>query len=602
MRLPAPLQPWAAWLAPFPDDLAAALGALLLRLDPLVGPLRRLAATPAHDPAGIGTIVRRGGYERLLISEWAYADAAPDEFLRRAANDELLFLGPEPAHSETPLRSVALFDAGPAQLGEPRLVHLAMFVLLARRAQAAGAEFRWGVLQRPGILHDDQGSEGVRRLLKARTHAVAGPADTAQWDAALDDDAHDCWLVGAPASPRPQRVRAHAQVSRSWHAEALDVVLAERGRNATVSLPLPPADDRVRLLRQPFDASGPARVVQPPSSIHSLKRAPYFGNRREWVAVGTVDGGMNVYAVPDSPRAKPGKPRQQRLPAHAESIVAAGFVQKSFCTIALRDGTLHFAGFPGPLFNETDKPKAAVPVPDGFHAVPGALNLASVFHMIRREGQVITERVFLLDKRGQLLCWIRKGQLSHKRVETMYRVLAENVIGAIQQGDKLLYAIGADTRTDAYALDNQMTNPQHLYPLMHRGTRFLFGDVRNWRGGRGMYALRLADDAWLVGENTAAERVTVARGDTVLGCARLDRAQPPGLVVLDAGRKHIMLVAGATRTMLVDSTERIAQASFDPAFQRLAWLGQNSTMLTVRGIDAAQPFLQTVARGGSHDG
>ncbi len=45
--------------------------------------------------------------------------------------------GRNPPTAKTSLRSVALFDAGPAQLGEPRLAHLALFILLARRAELA---------------------------------------------------------------------------------------------------------------------------------------------------------------------------------------------------------------------------------------------------------------------------------------------------------------------------------------------------------------------------------------------------------------------------------------------------------------------------------
>ena len=129
MQLPAMLRPWADWLSLFPPDLAKTMGDLLLRLNPLLTPLQRHAARVAIDPAGVGDIVTRGSYDRLLISEWAYADTVPDEFLRRAANGELLFAGPEPANSDEPLSSVALFDAGPFQLGEPRLVHLALFIL-----------------------------------------------------------------------------------------------------------------------------------------------------------------------------------------------------------------------------------------------------------------------------------------------------------------------------------------------------------------------------------------------------------------------------------------------------------------------------------------
>jgi hypothetical protein len=156
-QLPPLLQPWTAWLSLFPDDLAQTLGQLLLRLQPLLGPLHRHSARMAVEPAGIGDIVRRGSYDRLLASEWALADSVPEEFLRRAANGELLFMGPEPANSETSLRCVALFDAGPAQLGEPRLAHLALFILLARRAELAGAAFHWGILQQPAVLYQEHG-------------------------------------------------------------------------------------------------------------------------------------------------------------------------------------------------------------------------------------------------------------------------------------------------------------------------------------------------------------------------------------------------------------------------------------------------------------
>ena len=52
---------------------------------------------------------------------------------------------------------IVLFDAGPLQLGAARLVHLALLILLARRAQEAGAELRWGILQNAPTLHEPQG-------------------------------------------------------------------------------------------------------------------------------------------------------------------------------------------------------------------------------------------------------------------------------------------------------------------------------------------------------------------------------------------------------------------------------------------------------------
>src|SRR4051812_12486466 len=151
--LPRALEPWRPWLALLAPDLAEPLGQLLLQLHPVVGRMRAPAPSPDALPAGVGSIFQRGSYERLLISEWAVADAEPDEFIRRAAGNELLFTGPEPERQRRSQRCIALFDAGPAQLGEPRLAQLALFILLARRAQEAGAAFEWGVLQHPGELH-----------------------------------------------------------------------------------------------------------------------------------------------------------------------------------------------------------------------------------------------------------------------------------------------------------------------------------------------------------------------------------------------------------------------------------------------------------------
>ena len=601
MHLPPLLQPWSEWLTLFPADLAAALGDLLLRLDPIVGPLRRHAAAPTVDPAGVGDIVRRGSYERLLISQWAYADSAPDEFLRRAANGELLFTGPEPAHSEASLRSVVLFDAGLAQLGEPRLAHVALFILLARRAQLARADFRWGVLQEPGVLHAVAGRESIMRLLKARSYAAAPDAAALpDWQAVLGDATLDCWLVGTPDAPCPPQVRARVLVRRSLLADQLDVVLHERRRERSVTLPLPPPEAAVRLLRRPFEAVSKAGMHQNAAGVHSLKRPPCFGNQRAWVAVGLVEGGAAIYHVPDSPQARPGKPRLDGRRLHADAVIAAGVFQKSHATVAMSGGNLHFSGFPGPLFS--DAAGLPVPDPDDFYVVPGKRYHQPVFHLLHRTRTDVSERVLVLDQKGRLGCWSRHGDTRGKVARTAFDVVARGVIGAVQIGNGLLIAVCADGRTDTYLSHADARTPAHLYPVMHAGDRFLFGDLTTWRGGGSLYALHLAGTDWLVGDRRGAERVSVAHDAIVLGCARRSDKEPPGLVVLAPGRKSINLHAGGQRTGLVESTETIAKASFDAAHGRLAWLGQKSGTLAVRDIRSGQTLLQTIPRGGPDAG
>jgi len=603
MRLPALLRPWADWLALFPPENAAPLGELLLRLSPLVGPLRRRAVPVAVEPAGIGDIVRRGHYERLLIGEWALLDAAPDEFVRRAGSGELLFTGPEPADNEQSLRSVALFDAGPAQLGAPRLVHIALFILLARRAELAGATFEWGVLQEPGRLHAADGGDALRRLLGARTLSVLDQDGMAQWDEMLGAPIDDGWLVGDAGALRPAALRAAALVRRSWLGDELELTLARQGQSRTVALPLPAPDDGVRLLRKPFDAPARPLGMHVPASVHSLKRAPMFGNQRGWVGVHMVDGSVTLYHVPDSLQARPGRPRNGGKAMYAEAIIAAGVFQRAFGAVALHDGALRFFGFPGPFFNKHNDPPLPLPEPGLFQAAPGALRRARAFHLMHRIGGDLTERVFVLDKHGRLVCWTRRAGAGERvPARTEFKLVAEHVTGAIQHENLLLFAVGLADRTDTYALSSTENVSAHLFHLMHTGPRFLFGDPARWRGGYGLYALQLKGGDWLVGVAASAARVGLRDDQVVLGVANRADQEGPGLVVLEPGGQRIALYQANTNLTLVEATEAIARASFDPSSGRLAWLGRKSGALTVRSIALDRPFLQTVAKRGNDAG
>src|SRR5260221_7467547 len=124
MRLPPALAPWASTLALLDIELAAALGPVVRQLDQLIS---------RHDPGlgkhgelnGYDGITRRGDPARILASEWAIADAVPEEFLRRVAAAELLHLAPACQQDQSRGRGAILVDTGPDQLGAARLVQLA---------------------------------------------------------------------------------------------------------------------------------------------------------------------------------------------------------------------------------------------------------------------------------------------------------------------------------------------------------------------------------------------------------------------------------------------------------------------------------------------
>src|SRR4051794_20427098 len=148
---------------------------------------------------------------------------------------------------------LAVFDAGPGQLGGPRVAQIAILLALARRAETAGARFAWGVLQDPGApLSPGVTAEGVRRLVGARTPHEATHPQIAAWRLRLEErpEWDETWVVGAP------RLGAPPSLPAALHFQIWDALEPGAGR-VCVSLPrtyeaaldLPEDAACVRLLR-----------------------------------------------------------------------------------------------------------------------------------------------------------------------------------------------------------------------------------------------------------------------------------------------------------------------------------------------------------------
>src|SRR5262245_5641181 len=92
MELPRSLAPWSHQLSIFPRETSLAIGPLVQRIALAIGPMISRSSSVAGDPDGFSDLARRGSYERLVASEWLLAEEAPEEFLRRAAMGEHIFL------------------------------------------------------------------------------------------------------------------------------------------------------------------------------------------------------------------------------------------------------------------------------------------------------------------------------------------------------------------------------------------------------------------------------------------------------------------------------------------------------------------------------
>jgi len=322
MRLPAVLQPWSAALSVLDVELAIALGPLVRQLDQLI--TRQDPGPGAHGPLdGYDGITRRGSPTRLLASEWALADAAPAEFLRRAATTELLYL--EPVYQQDRLRGriAVLVDAGPDQLGAARLVQLATLIVMMRRASARGHQLSIGVLgDEPGQWRSDDPYVLLRAWLGARRAADTDPAEVDRW---LEDirEPDETWLLAGPGLAAALPGRRRLLVTRECAWDAGGATAAEiRLDGDRVELALPRHDLAVKALRgAAFRLPGEARLaprLRFPAFTGSPLRLLARGNEPDELVASTV-------ARNGDP---PSRPRRYRLdgPALAASVFSRRLV------------------------------------------------------------------------------------------------------------------------------------------------------------------------------------------------------------------------------------------------------------------------------------
>ena len=263
MKLPASLAPWAKHLQIFPEEISLTLGGYVRKISPLINPISSSDEQQGGEPNGYDGVARRGIYERLLLSELALRDDFADEFVRRAVMCEHLFLNLAQISPSAKRVSVALFDAGAMQVGTPRIAHLAALIVLARRAEAAGTMFLWGVLQsEKQLVISDDTEASVKILLESRTASDVSEADLQAWREKLSDvkPLSDVWLIGSENLSQFAAAKdfSHLYVEESLELEKRELTLkikSATGAEKHTILELPPADICTRLLRNTFEAA-----------------------------------------------------------------------------------------------------------------------------------------------------------------------------------------------------------------------------------------------------------------------------------------------------------------------------------------------------------
>lgn len=559
MQLPEALQPWRQWLEWFAPEHLPLFADLLGRLNPLLGPLRGRHQGGVPEPDGLGDLHRRGPYERLLSSEWLLADEVPDEFLRRAVGGEHMFLAPQYRAREANRLIVVLYDAGPLQLGAARLVHLALLMLLARRAEEAGAQLRWGILQGMPVLHELDSAAQLKRLLEARTYEVVGDNHWLAWRDALADLAvGECWVVGQRLPHTDPKVCTHrVQITRSLDGLSLSFALQSR----RVSLPMPDEQQAVRLLKGQFDNAvhTPAPTAAGRVARVALTLPPIIGGSGNYVALRLLDEhGMVVIKLPHKNQKKALEVRRRLWGKH-QYVLAAAFNYRSLGAVLGDGNILTFWNIPS--LASVNKPAR-----EEMHLPPGT---ATFLPAVWLRGQT-SERLYLLDTNGQLAYWQGPGRAPKgegfavtDNVMALAQIDALTLVYARSEGGQLVaYSARADgEKTSGYAVGAAAGVSQ-----------VLFASTAHWKyafGGCALLTHPGGHQSWrlVTHDSFPAKKVQIdlAPGWKAIGLHHHPAAQERySLVLLGPNQHTVGLYAEGQQQTLFTTAAPIARASFCP--------------------------------------
>lgn len=616
--LPPALRPWAESLSLFPEELAVHLGPFVARLSAAMGALRPRGEAEGGEPQGYDGITRRGSFDRLLVSEWLWALEAPDELVRRAAFGELSFLKPAFRQPQGARRTVVLLDAGPDQLGNPRIAHLALLIVMARRAQAAGASFAWGVLQAAPERgpYSEVTPSVLLTWLAARDVQPPTAEHLAAWHAALSlgDAPEETWLVGSarlarlPGAQSMSRIEVTEVLAPEERKLTVDVRPASRPVRPVV-LDLPPPDDSIRLLRDPFQS----RVAKPVSMAGRPKVSSFhFSADGFRLVMVHSDGGVSAMAIPDSPSSTAPRPRRMKLqPRH--SMLAAGWrANGGLLALMEREDryVLHGTLKPAPpAADAASRPAEPGWKPGHVSEFPSAqMGPGRLFSWRDRDG----ESVLLLTRTGDLFL-VYQVKAAHRvelmaldsHVSAMSRIHGKLVyvrsgpsvpVGTRMEGLKRVPPAPSHVCKPVFVMALAEGRPSPARTTLHvlgagtstttaleaRGREAFFGHAVGIKvpGDSGLLAVRHGESVWRLFLEGSVQDLAVPPGFRVVGVGCCHNAPgQAGLVVLGPDERTLSWSGAKDQHVLARASAPVVHAELSQATSLLGWLTRTGELV-----------------------
>lgn len=569
MDLPRALKPWAQELNVFPTDLALSLGPLVQRAALVFGPLSIPGHAPQGSPDGFAGVTRKGSLERLLTSEWLLALDVPDEFIRRVSCGELGYLEIARRQPQGQRRSVLLLDAGPSQLGSPRLAHLALLIVFVRRALAARIQYGWGILQQPQRPLFTSLTEGtIMELLQARGVPEVGAQDVQAWQQQLEcwQQQDDVWMVGGSRlTGVPCVNNASLLLVQDVLREGERTVRVAQVRGARtvreVELPLPDGPVCTRLLRDPFSQT---RTAPEKSKAHEPAESNLvFSHTGAWLLARAGTGGLVIYPVQ---RATHGaKPR--RLPWEGPAITAAGVVNGRVLAVVVSDEVILLSGTRRHVFREVRR------FPHWAGLQLGPAPLRPVIPLPR----CMTERgdAWMQDSHGAIHSIstmdlpLFPGSCEFDVAHGMSMVDGCMVAVVRSLSSEPVRVVCVDKSTKVVDSRNlTLAATQFFLCTLGRGRQWPFGSV----------AFDTHPQWWTVLCGDKKESIRVDEGSRVCGITHRTWGGP-GLVVLDGGGERVYVLRPSQMDLLFEEPEGIEQLVVSPTGREVAYATRSGAVV-----------------------
>lgn len=625
--LPRPLQPWQTWLGWFDAELAQQIGDMVRRLSDLLGTAPSVSRHGQQEPDGVGDLRSRGSYERLLATEWLLADELPEEFLRRAAASEHLFLAPRLRAARVERSVVAIFDCGPRALGSARLAHIAAWILLARRAGEHGGSLRWGVLQSPDMLMPDDSSEQLATLMRSRSFESATADHVERWRAELrklDGEAsRETWWIGAAGAGLPSALARDDRVlalRATLAAGALEALLAGAGMKREAMLPLPPSDQATALLRGEFRAlRSTARPLPANRTLRanrmSLTQGVLMSVPPGHVAIPELgQPAMLVFAVPRRGQAKLAKPRRQQW-SGARTPVAATLVRGETQALCASGQGLHFWQM-SRFRKERERPPR-----EDFEA---SASTARLLPMVSMQGANM-QRACVLDAAGRLVAWSAPmrgkdaapapADVLDRNVRLMVPLGVDRLVYAMIYGDGVwLRELRADQAPSTMQrrlcpapkqlIDMAATVVGYGSPeaqITSLGFAHKLNSATIWQ----IFTITQSGRSIDAVDGAQSSEVQIGPGERGIGLTNQRGTKPPALAVLSADRRHLRLATSGSQMLLYESAVPIERCGVCPISGHIAILRRDRQLVVIDPTDLEPLLIVTdnqaaEAREGNH--